>query len=206
DIASEVKKSPALNFDPYEKYGGVGALPDYRSGYLVVMQHPVTTEYQASRAHVEETLHAIHQLGIPTFWFWSNVDAGSDGTSNGIRAFRESHNIEHIHFFKNMEPNDFLRLLINSQCLIGNSSVGIRECSFLGVPVVNIGVRQNGRERGPNVKDVSYSREEIKAAVRSQIEHPAYPGSNIYGDGTAGGQIADILATRPLTFSKRLTY
>lgn len=206
DIAREVQLQPALTFDPYQKYGGVGACPDYTKGYLVVMQHPVTTEYEASRAHVEETLHAVHELQIPTFWFWSNVDAGSDGTSNGIRAFRENHDIEHIHFFKNMEPEDFLRLLINSQCLVGNSSVGIRECSYLGVPVVNIGVRQDGRERGANVKDVDYDREQISAAILAQVNHPAYTGSNIYGDGTAGGQIAELLATQPLTFSKRLTY
>ncbi|RME93226.1 MAG: UDP-N-acetylglucosamine 2-epimerase (hydrolyzing), partial [Bacteroidetes bacterium] len=154
----------------------------------------------------EETLHAIHQLKLPTFWFWSNVDAGSDGTSNGIRAFRESHDIEHIHFFKNMEPEDFLKLLINSQCLVGNSSVGIRECAYLAVPVVNIGVRQDGRERGPNVMDVHYDRKQIKQAIQTQLARTDIASSHIYGDGQAGGRIAEILASAPLTFTKRLPY
>ncbi|MDO3384247.1 UDP-N-acetylglucosamine 2-epimerase, partial [Gilvimarinus sp. SDUM040013] len=114
----------------------VGTEIDWEKGYLVVMQHPVTTEYKQSKNDVTTTLEAIQELNIPTFWFWPNVDAGSDGTSSGIRTFRELKKPTNIRFFKNMEPNDFLRLLKNSQCLIGNSSVGIRECSYLGVPVV----------------------------------------------------------------------
>ncbi len=206
DLAKEMLTDPALDFDPYKKYGGVGAQPGISNGYCVVMQHPVTTEYQASRTNVEETLHAIKELAIPTFWFWPNVDAGSDGTSNGIRAFRENYDLGHVHFFKNMKPRDFLKLLYNSQCLIGNSSVGIRECSFLGVPVVNIGGRQSGRERGANVKDISYDRTKILTAIKAQISHGRYAGDTIYGDGNSGREIASLLAQRPLTYSKVLTY
>jgi len=92
DLAAEIMEKPVLDFDPLEKYGGVGVPLDFTDGYLVVMQHPVTTEYEASRRHVTETLHAVHALGLPTFWFWPNVDAGSDGTSKGIRSFREREN------------------------------------------------------------------------------------------------------------------
>jgi len=147
DLAAEVFTNSDFDFDPIAKYGGVGKSLDYKSDYLVVMQHPVTTEYTESRKHVTQTLEAIRELNIPTFWFWPNVDAGSDGTSGAIRAFREKNADTNIHFFKNMEPQDFLRLLVNSKCLIGNSSVGIRECAYLGVPVVNIGTRQNRRSR-----------------------------------------------------------
>ena len=111
DIASEISKIEGLNFDPYQKYGGVGAKPDLSDGYLVVMQHPVTTEYQNSRKHIEETLEAVKKLNLPTLWFWPNVDAGADGTSTGIRAFREHHQLNNVHFFKNMEGGDFLILL-----------------------------------------------------------------------------------------------
>lgn len=206
DIARTVQVKSDLDFNPYEKYGGVGHQPDYTKGYLVVLQHPVTTEHKASRINVEETLHAVHKLNMPTFWFWSNVDAGSDGTSNGIRAFREHYNPAYFHFFKNMEPEDFLKLLINSKCLIGNSSVGIRECSYLGIPVVNIGVRQAGRERGDNVIDVHYDRVEIHKAITQQLEHGPYPKNEIYGDGEAGKKVADLLATSTLTFDKKLAY
>ncbi|MFT5104193.1 MAG: UDP-hydrolyzing UDP-N-acetyl-D-glucosamine 2-epimerase [Candidatus Latescibacterota bacterium] len=206
DIASQVAASPSLDFDPFEKYGGVGAQFSPSGDYLVVMQHPVTTEYSAAKEDVLKTLRVVDQLKIPTFWFWPNVDAGADGTSNGIRSYREKENPKYIRFFKNMEPNDFLKLLLNSKCLIGNSSVGIRECSFLGVSVVNIGTRQNRRLRGDNVIDVSYTEADIKQAIEHQLATPNKTRSTIYGDGNSGKRIADILATIELRFHKTITY
>ena len=206
DLADEILADPGLNFDPIEKYGGVGASVDLSNGYIVIMQHPVTTEYEMARKHVLETLFAIRDSELPAFWFWPNVDAGADGASNAIRAFREQVNPENIHFFKNMTPTDFLRLIYNSNCLVGNSSVGIRESSYLGVPVVNIGSRQSGRERGQNVINVGYDRKEIRDKLRHQIRHGRYPQDSIYGDGKAGEKIAEILVGVPLTITKRLTY
>ena len=206
DLANEIKNSSKLDFNPIDKYGGVGSNIDWGSGYLVVMQHPVTTEYGSARKDVEETLNAIHELNIPTFWFWPNIDAGSDGTSNGIRSFREIRQPKNIHFFKNMEPQDFLKLLVNSKCLIGNSSVGIRECSYLGVPVVNIGSRQERRQRGSNVVDVNYQKELIKDAILERIETNSIKEESIYGNGQAGKSIASILATIDLSFHKTITY
>jgi UDP-hydrolysing UDP-N-acetyl-D-glucosamine 2-epimerase len=206
DLAAEVLQEPALGFDPFEKYGGVGSRVDISDGYLVVLQHPVTTEYEAARRHVTATLEAISQVSLPTLWFWPNVDAGSDGTSKGIRAFREQHDLPHMHFFKNMEPHDFLRLLYNSRCLVGNSSVGIRECAFLGVPVVNVGSRQQGRERGPNVIDVGYDGARIQHGIHKQISNGRYPCCHLYGEGQAGEKIAGFLEKAPLTIEKRLVY
>lgn len=206
DIAAEVAKGPTANIDPFAKYGGVGNLTDIANGYVVVMQHPVTTEYADSRRHVEMTLRATYRLDVPVLWFWPNVDAGADGTSSGIRAFRELHDVANFHFFKNMSPNDFLNLLVHSKCLIGNSSVGIRECAFLGVPVVNIGSRQSGRQRGRNVLDVHYDEDQIFEAAKRQISHGRYESDPIYGDGTAGEQIAEVLADCPLTINKSLAY
>jgi UDP-hydrolysing UDP-N-acetyl-D-glucosamine 2-epimerase len=206
DLASRVKSNPALDFDPVVKYGGVGSKPDLTKGYLVVMQHPVTTEYADSRIHIEETLLAIKDVKLPVLWFWPNVDAGADGTSSGIRAFREKHRPENLHFFKNMEGEDFLRLLVNSKVLIGNSSVGIRECAFLGVPVINIGTRQNKRDRGQNIIDVNYKHEEISNAIQHWLNNPKPESSNIYGGGDAGTKIADLLANSPLVFHKTITY
>src|SRR6056297_1406482 len=97
DLAKEILESPGLDFDPIEKYGGVGSKLNWKTGYIVVMQHPVTTEYQQAKAHITETLKAIKKLDLPTFWFWPNVDAGSDGTSNGIRTFREIEKPKNIH-------------------------------------------------------------------------------------------------------------
>lgn len=206
DLAKEVKEnSDALPFNPYEKYGGVGATPDLSNGYLVVMQHPVTNEYQDSRKHIEATLEAVYQLNRPTLWFWPNVDAGADGTSTGIRAFREQHQLPNVHFFKNMEGKDFLHLLHHADCLIGNSSVGIRECAYLGVPVVNIGTRQNRRDRGGNVVDVTYDVQAIKKAIEERISSSKQI-SNVYGGGDAGEQIAQLLEQLPLQFHKTIMY
>lgn len=205
DIAALIDQEP-LDFNPIEKYGGVGETIDWQKGYLVVMQHPVTTEYESAREDVLKTLEAIYELNIPTFWFWPNVDAGSDGTSNGIRTFRELSKPKNIHFFKNMESDDFLKLLVHSKCLIGNSSAGIRECSFLGVPVVNIGTRQHRRQRGNNVVDVPYNKEKIKEAIQERVSKGRLPSESIYGDGLSGKRIADIIANTPLTFYKTIRY
>lgn len=206
DLAKEVQNESNLDFDPIIKYGGVGAYVDYKKDYLVVMQHPVTTEYAHAKKDIQETLHAVYNIGIPTFWFWPNVDAGSDGTSKGIRSFRESKSDLKIHFLKNMEPKDFLKLLVNAKCLIGNSSVGIRESAFLGVPVVNLGTRQNKRDRGYNVIDVGYERKAIALAIEKWLNVGKAKQSDIYGGGNAGYKIASLLSELPLRFHKTITY
>ena len=207
DLAASILDSPSLDFDPFMKYGGVGPFFDVSDGYLVVMQHPVTTEYEEANRQIIETLRAVQESALPTFWFWPNLDAGSDGTSKGLRVFRErDHDESSIHFFRNMTPEDFLRLAYNSRCIVGNSSVGIRECSFLGIPVVNVGTRQVGRERGPNVIDVGHDRKAILSAIRRQVANGQYPQDVLYGDGKAGQRIADLLAQCELRIEKRLVY
>lgn len=207
DLAKQViENSTTLPFNPYEKYGGVGEEPDLSNGYLVVMQHPVTNEYQNSRLHIETTLKAVSELNQPTLWFWPNVDAGADGTSSGIRAFRENNKLPNVHFFKNMEGKDFLHVLNHSSCLIGNSSVGIRECAYLGVPTVNIGSRQNRRDRGANVIDVDYNKEAITSAIQFHLNTGKTTKSNVYGGGNAGSNIANLLEQVPLQFHKTIMY
>jgi UDP-hydrolysing UDP-N-acetyl-D-glucosamine 2-epimerase len=206
DLAADVARQPAMDFDPFTKYGGVGDRVDLSGGYLVVMQHPVTTEYDEALYQAEETLHAVKALGLPALWFWPNADAGADGTSKGIRMFRERDHDVPIHLFRNMYPEDFLRLLFHSNGIVGNSSVAIRECSFLGVPAVNIGTRQQGRERGANVIDVDHNRSAIVDAVRRHLTGSRPPADTIYGDGEAGERIAGCLAEHALTIEKRLTY
>ncbi len=206
DLAGEILKNPELDFNPYEKYGGVGKTLDMEKGYIVVLQHPVTTEYEKTRKHVEETLYAVQKTQLPTLWFWPNVDAGSDGTSKGIRAFREWNDASNFHFFKNMMPKDFLKLIYNCKVLVGNSSVGIREASYLGVPTVNIGSRQAGRERGKNVFDVMYDRLAIHKAIMEHYFNGRCQRDDLYGKGDAGNQIADVLAKISLSIEKRLTY
>lgn len=194
DLAKEIMQDPKLPPDFFEKYKGVGKPIDLSNGYIIVSQHPVTTEYENSLFQINQTIMAIYELKIPTIWFWPNVDAGSDKISKGIRMFRETYKADFVYFIKNIPPEDFLKLAYNSLCIVGNSSVGIRECSFMGVPCVNIGTRQKGRDRGRNVIDVGYDKDEIKKAIRKQIDIGRYPSDHIYGDGKAGERIAKILS------------
>lgn len=208
DLADGVlkNKEQGLDFEPCEKYGGVGANIDFNKDYLVVLQHPVTTETEQSKYQIQQTLEAIKSLEMQTLWFWPNVDAGSDGTSKGLRSFREHNPSVAIHFFKNMDPIDFLKVLTNSKCLIGNSSVGIRECAWLGVPVVNIGSRQSGRDQGGNVIDVDYDSVKIVSAIKQQCDAGHFPSNATYGGGNAGDLIADLLSSIELKFDKKLAY
>lgn len=205
DLAKKVKNSDIDLSKLLRMYSGVGFDVDVKKNYLVVMQHPVTTEYQEAFEQINKTLEAIKALNIPTLWFWPNVDAGSDSTSKALRIFRERHRDMSIKFIKNMEPEHFLHFLKNAMCLIGNSSVGIRECEYLGVPVINIGSRQNKRLRGSNVLDVEYN---TKAIIESFIsfEGTKFKTNHLYGAGDAGKKIADILSKVPLRFHKTITY
>ena len=123
-----------------------------------------------------------------------------------MRKFRERCKPEYIRFYKNFPVETFLRLMRSAACLVGNSSAFIREGAFIGTPAVNVGSRQDGRERGPNVLDVDCDRAAITAAIRTQIKHGLYPPAHLYGDGKAGARIADLLATAPLHVQKRIQY
>ncbi|OVE76433.1 UDP-N-acetylglucosamine 2-epimerase (hydrolyzing) [bacterium E08(2017)] len=191
----------------YQETGhGVGAKLDPNDPYLVVIQHPVTTEYSENLKHVNETINAIDSLGINTFWIWPNMDAGSDGISKGIRVYRENRKPEHLHFFRSCPIECYAPLLYNAKCIVGNSSSGIREAAFMGVPCVNIGTRQNGRDRGANVVDVGYDQAEISKAVEDQLGAGRYEPDYLYGKGDAGRAMAEVLAGVNLYCQKRITY
>jgi UDP-hydrolysing UDP-N-acetyl-D-glucosamine 2-epimerase len=185
---------------------GVGGTFDLEQPFLLVSQHPVTTEYGDGERQIDETLRAVQTLGLPAVVLWPNADAGSEQIARGIRKFREHEDDSKLHFFKNLPTNDYIRLMARTACLVGNSSSAIREGSFIGTPAVNVGPRQEGRQRGSNVVDVDYDREQIADAVRAQIEHGPYGHEPIYGDGRAGERIAEVLAGTPLSIAKRMTY
>lgn len=172
---------------------GVGAKVDLRKDFIVVLQHPETDSYEQSYGRMSATLDAVADIGMQALVFWPNVDAGSDATSKAIRVFRESGRFTDAHYMKNLEGHLFLQLLSMSRCLVGNSSVGIRESAYLGTPVVNLGDRQRGRERGTNVLDTDFDRAAIRAAIEHQLRVGRYPMSTLYGDGHAGSQIAHVV-------------
>ena len=195
-----------LPSDLFSSNKGVGATLDPSQPYLVVLQHPVTTEFGQGFEQVQETLAAVLALDMQTAWLWPNVDAGSDDVSKGLRMHREINGDGKLHFYRNFTPEDYARLIANAACLIGNSSSGLREGAFLGTPTVDVGTRQARREHGENVVHAGYDRAEIEAMARQQIAHGRFPKTALFGDGSAGRQIADILAGAPISVQKRLSY
>ena len=205
-VKNVVDHSLFENFDPFDSYGGVGGKFDSQSGYIVVLQHPVTTEYNDAAFQIEQTLLAIQKINYPTFWFWPNVDAGSDKISKSIRNHRENKDLENVYFLKNVSPEDFIKLMVNAKCLVGNSSAGIRECSYIGTPVVNIGNRQLGREKGLNVLNSEYDWSTILQSTEKQMSSDKYPQNNHYGDGSAGIKISKLLEEQAPSIYKKLSY
>jgi UDP-hydrolysing UDP-N-acetyl-D-glucosamine 2-epimerase len=185
---------------------GVGGHIRLDEPFLLVNQHPVTTEFGQGERQIKATLDALLALQMPTIMLWPNIDAGSEDISRGMRKFREHVRHEHIRFYKNFPVETFVRLMKQAAVLVGNSSAAIREGAFIGVPAVNIGSRQAGRQRGPNVLDVDYDSHAIEAAIRQQLAHGHYEPAHIYGDGGAGERIAAILATCELQIQKQITY
>ena len=183
---------------------GVGHDVDIEQPYLMVVQHPVTTETD-NRAHLETTLRVVASFDLPTIWFWPNPDAGTGEMSDSLRHMREKHPelTAHMRFITNVPANDFVALLAHANCLVGNSSAGIKECSYLGTPVVNIGNRQQGRLTGEHVTHVGYDATEIGAAIATQLAHGRYEPSHIYFKDNASETITGLLATTPLYTQKR---
>ena len=207
DLVAEIATKGAERLLDDVDLDGVGAPLDLSQPYIMVIQHPVTTEYGQGQRQIEEVLAAVQALQMQTIIFWPNADAGSEDIARGIRIFRERNpKIDYVHVIKNLEVEIYTRLMIHAACLLGNTSSAIREGPFLGTPAVNIGTRQSGRERGANVIDVGYDRDEVVRAASSQIHHGRYPSDHVYGDGGAGKRIADILATGEFRIQKKLCY
>lgn len=183
---------------------GVGDKIDIEKPYIIVMQHSVTSEINDNEKNIIETIEAIKSINMPTIWFWPNVDAGSDEVSGAIRRYRELYGFNNnVRFIIYLPPEEFLALLKKSACLVGNSSSGIKECSYLGTPVVNIGTRQDNRTRADNVIDVDYGRQEIKKAILKQLEHGSYNPSAIYYQDETSRKIVDALANIDLYSQKK---
>ena len=207
---AELLNSQDLTFNPNEIWRGetigVGERPNLSKEYLIVVQHPVTTEHKESKEQTEETIKAIHDLKIPTIWIWPNVDAGTDELSKAVRVYRENTKQNHIQFVRFLDPTLFAKLLKNAACIVGNSSAGIKESSFLGTPAVNIGTRQQGRLKDKNVIDVPHDTDKIKEAILKQIKKGTYNQSELYFKPHTSTQIADTLAKSKTKMQKRLNY
>ena len=184
----------------------VGCDVDIEKPFVLVSQHPVTTEYGAGEKQINHTLKAIRKIDLPAVILWPNADAGSEDISRGMRIWREKGLGSKMSFFKNLPIELYVTLMKKAVCLVGNSSSGVREGAFIGTPVVNIGTRQDNRERGKNVVDVRNDFDEIYNAISIQISKGRYKSETIYGDGSSGKKIAEVLSTCDWKLQKQITY
>lgn len=187
DMAKQALSEPPVTL---EEMGGAGANIDLAHSFLTVLQHPVTSEVDEAARQMQLTLEAVCASNLQVLVLWPGQDAGQSLSAKAIRLMQET---GRIHTVRNLPPSRFLRLLTQTKALIGNSSAGIREASYLGTPVVNIGSRQHGRERAKNVIDVPHELSTIKAAIEYQVQHGPYRSSPLYGRGDAGERIAEVL-------------
>jgi len=181
---------------------GSGASFDYEKDFIMVMFHPVNNETKLLPKYTRELLEAVHELGMQTIWFWPNFDAGAEQISHELRMFKDKVSNHQIKYLRYLPPREFLTLLVNTKCLVGNSSSGIKECSYLGVPVVNVGNRQNNRLCAENIFNCDFDRKEIIDAIKKQTEKGRYDSSNLYFSNDTSREISEIVATIDLYTQK----
>ena len=161
-----------------------------KKDFILVLQHPVSLEVNDSAYQISQTLDAVTSTDYQIILVYPNADAGG-------RAMIEKINEYDVDAYKNIPHEDFIGLLGLASILIGNSSSGIIESSSFKLPVINIGTRQQGREKASNVIDVDYNSEEILNAIK-YIDSDEYKNKlneciNPYGDGKSGEKICNIL-------------
>lgn len=182
---------------------GVGGAINIQKPFLTVIQHPVTSENNGE--NIKETLKAVSTLNMPAVFLLPNNDAGTEEMSHRIREYREKIESEgklQARFITDLFPDDFIALLKTTACLVGNSSAGIKEGSYLGTPVVNIGTRQNKRLCGPNVLNTDYDSKQIVGAVKKQLKHGKYKSSDVYFKPNTAKTISEMLTKLPLYYQK----
>ena len=185
-------------------------LVDLDKPLFLLIQHPVTTEFEKSGLQIKMTLDALSKLKNQTIAILPNSDAGNEQIINQLRIFSKKCNF--LKVFPNLPRNDYLGFLRHCSALIGNSSSGLIEGSYLHTPVVNIGIRQLGREKDVNVIDVPiFSKSLILNALKKSLKkkNKKIKNSSIYGTGNASKKIVQYLETIPINprmIQKKLVY
>ena len=181
-----------------------------QDGYILGVMHPVTEEADKAEAQAEIFIKSLNQFKEPKIIILPNNDAGSKGVKMAINEYREGE----YHMYANLKREDYLGLLKNANCIVGNSSPGLLEAPTFNVPAVNIGRRQNMRFRGINVIDVPFEQKKVVEAIskamsnefRSYLQREC---TNPYGDGHSSERILDLLINTKIDqklLVKKLTY
>ena len=158
---------------------------------LLVTFHPVTIEYQNTKDHIDELLCALEACGEQTLFTYPNADTAGRAIIERINRFCAERDGAQV--VVNAGQDWYVSLLSCVDGMVGNSSSGIIEAASFALPVVNVGIRQRGRLRGPNVDDSGHDRGGIEAAIR-RILAPEFKRrlkgqGNPYGDGNASDRI-----------------
>lgn len=159
--------------------------------------HPVLQEARLAGEQTRQILAGLTSADCQVLALMPNADAG--GAQVGAILSEWAAGRSDVRLLTHLPRAAYLNWLANVDLLIGNSSSGIIEAASFGLPVVNVGSRQDGRERSSNVTDVGHDTARIAAAIAAALRRGRQPTDNIYGDGQAGARITDWLATLPLT-------
>jgi GDP/UDP-N,N'-diacetylbacillosamine 2-epimerase (hydrolysing) len=180
--------------------------------FAMVLFHPVIQEIDNAGEHAKNLIAALGAElltnDIQTIWLAPNSDAGSVYIAREVARCATS-NQGFIRTVSHLRRDEFIGALNYAELLIGNSSAGIIEAASVGVPVVNVGSRQQGRERNSNTHDCGYDTLEIRRAIRSALDHGRYATENCYGHGDSGERIVDLLRSLPndrKVLNKLITY
>lgn len=168
---------------------------DFSKPFVLVLYHPVTTRGKENARDIEALLAALARTPIQKVILGSNIDAGSSHIADSLWRFAlDERNRAVLH--KSVPVEDFYRLLKKAAVAVGNSSSFLREAAFFGTPVVLVGDRQIGRERGDNIIEAPHDAEKIAAALEEQKAKEHYHPDHRFGAGKGTGQfIADTLAS-----------
>lgn len=171
---------------------GVGDDIDFSRPYIIVMMHPDTTGEQVSDDHMTILQEALNNFGCQKIVFWNNIDPGGSAISKSWRMSQHNYWKDKIRFIRHVPADVFGALLINATMIVGNSSAGIREATFLGTPSISVGERQKGREHGNNVMFSSFCYSDLMSSMNN-MRKAAFVPDDMYGDGNAGFKIANQL-------------
>jgi UDP-hydrolysing UDP-N-acetyl-D-glucosamine 2-epimerase len=201
DIVAEVlRRSTEPSAITSKDLGGVGASFPLSQDFGMIMFHPDTLNQSENIEWAKQLIELTRNSTFNWIWFWPNPDHGSHVISHEIRKSRELGSLTNIRFIVNLAPEEFVQLAVRAKTLVGNSSFGIRESSFIGLPVINIGKRQSGRQKAANVLDIPklLSFDELLAKVNQHVQKGTFTQSTLYGSGDSGRKAAsEILVWNP---------
>lgn len=186
-------------------------LPVNTEKFILVTQHPVTEEFNLADKQMEQILKAVESFQLPVVIVYPNADAGGRRIIQVIERQRKN---PLFYIFPHIPHKQFLALEREASVWVGNSSAGIIESASFHLPVVNVGIRQLGRERSGNVIDVDCNVHEIKFAIEKSLYDEDYRKKvskvfNVWGDGKAAGRIVKVLEDLeigPKLLTKQITY